>query len=345
MKRLASREPVPGDSSVLMWPMADGGQPYLSIVVPIHDEEESIPQLYARLTGVLDQLGYPYEIIAVDDGSQDHSFALLRDLAHDDPRLRVVRLRRNFGQTAAFAAGFDRARGQVAITIDADLQNDPADIPAMLDKLSQGYDVVSGWRKDRQDAYWSRLLPSKIANWLISTVTGLHLHDYGCSLKLYRREVVQDLQLYGELHRFIPAIASWQGVAVTEMPVHHEAHRFGKSKYGIGRTFRVILDLLTVRFLLDYATRPMHVFGTIGLALGLLGALILGYLGFVRVVLLQPIDGRPLVTFGVLLTVLAVQFISLGLVGELVVRMAHGSQRGVIYRVREELNAEPAATD
>jgi glycosyltransferase involved in cell wall biosynthesis len=345
MKRLASSEPIPGDTNVLVWPAADAGLPYLSIVVPIHDEQESIPHLYARLTAVLGELGYPYEVLAVDDGSQDHSFAILRDLARDDQRLRVVRLRRNFGQTAAFAAGFDRARGQVVITIDADLQNDPADIPAMLEKLSQGYDVVSGWRKERHDAYWSRLLPSKIANWLISQVTGLHLHDYGCSLKLYRREVVQDLQLYGELHRFIPAIASWQGVAVTEMPVHHEARRFGTSKYGISRTFRVILDLLTVRFLLDYATRPMHVFGSIGLLLGCLGALILGYLGFVRLVLLQPIAGRPVIYLGVLLTVLAVQFISLGLVGELIIRMSHGSQRGVIYRVREELNGEPSATE
>jgi glycosyltransferase involved in cell wall biosynthesis len=345
MKRLASPEPVSGDANMFVWPIADADRPYLSIVVPIHDEEESIPALYKRLIDVLGALDYAYEILAVDDGSQDHSFPILRDLARADRRLRVVRLRRNFGQTAAFAAGFDRARGQVVVTIDADLQNDPADIPAMLERLNQGYDVVSGWRKQRQDAYWSRLLPSKIANWLISRVTGLHLHDYGCSLKLYRREVVQDLQLYGELHRFLPAIASWQGVAVTEMPVHHEARKFGKSKYGINRTFRVILDLLTVRFLLDYATRPMHVFGTIGLLLGFLGALILGYLGFIRLVLLQSIGGRPVIYLGVLLTVLAVQFISLGLVGELIVRVAHGDQRGVIYRVREELNGEPPATE
>ena len=208
MKRLTSPEPIADNPGVLTWPQIDSDQPYLSVVIPIHDEEESIPYLYERLTKVLGDLGYPYELIAVDDGSQDRSFMLLRDLAREDRRLRVVRLRRNFGQTAGFAAGFDRARGQVVITIDADLQNDPADIPAMLDKLSQGYDVISGWRKHRQDAYWSRLLPSMLANRLISAVTGLRLHDYGCSLKLYRREVVRDLQLYGEMHRFLPAIAS-----------------------------------------------------------------------------------------------------------------------------------------
>jgi glycosyltransferase involved in cell wall biosynthesis len=345
MKRLTSPEPIADDSAVLAWPQVDSDQLYLSVVIPIHDEEESIPYLYERLTKVLGDLGYPYELIAVDDGSQDRSFGLLRDLARADRRLRVVRLRRNFGQTAGFAAGFDRARGQVVITIDADLQNDPADIPAMLDKLSQGYDVISGWRKHRQDAYWSRLLPSMLANRLISAVTGLRLHDYGCSLKLYRREVVQDLQLYGEMHRFLPAIASWQGVAVAEMPVRHEARKFGKSKYGISRTFRVILDLLTVRFMLDYANRPMHVFGAIGLILGLAGALILGYLGFVRVMLLEPIGGRPLIYVGILLTVLAVQFISLGLVGELIIRMSHGGERDTIYRVREELNGEPQASE
>jgi glycosyltransferase involved in cell wall biosynthesis len=345
MKRLVAPEPIADDTGVLAWPAVDTDQPYLSVVIPIHDEEESIPYLYERLTAVLGNLGHSYELIAVDDGSQDRSFALLRDLAREDRRLRVVRLRRNFGQTAGFAAGFDRARGQVVVTIDADLQNDPADIPAMLDRLNQGYDVVSGWRKDRQDAYWSRLLPSMIANRLISAVTGLRLHDYGCSLKLYRREVVQNLQLYGEMHRFLPAIASWQGVSVAEMPVRHEARKFGRSKYGISRTFRVILDLLTVRFLLDYANRPMHVFGSIGLILGLIGGLILGYLGFVRLVLLQSIGGRPVIYVGVLMTVLAVQFISLGLVGELIIRMSHGSQRGAIYRVREEVNGEPPASE
>ena len=325
--------------------MTDQSPPGLSVIVPVYNEEQSLPILVEKLMTVLRGLPNRFEIVLVNDGSHDGSLALLRSLSQVHPEVKVVDFRRNYGQTAALMAGIDHASNDIVVMIDADLQNDPADIPAMLGKLGQGYDVVSGWRKERQDAYWSRLLPSRVANWLISVVTGLHLHDYGCSLKLYRREVVQDLQLYGELHRFIPAIASWQGVSVTEMPVQHEARRFGKSKYGISRTFRVILDLLTVRFLLDYATRPMHVFGTIGLILGFLGALILGYLGFVRVALLQPIDGRPLIYLGILLTVLAAQFISLGLVGELIIRMSHGSERGVIYRVREELNGEPSATE
>jgi glycosyltransferase involved in cell wall biosynthesis len=318
--------------------------PALSIVVPIHDEEENIAALYERLTGVLETIAGGYEILAVDDGSHDRSFTLLRDLARGDRRLRVVRLRRNFGQTAAFTAGFERARGDIVITIDADLQNDPADIPLLLQKLDEGYDVVSGWRKHRQDAFLSRTLPSRIANGLISWVTGLRLHDYGCSLKAYRREVVQDLQLYGELHRFIPAIASWQGVTVAELPVSHAPRQFGRSKYGIGRTLRVMLDLLTVRFLLSYSTRPMQIFGLWGLLLAGAGSVILGYLGFVRIVLAQPIADRPLTLLGVLLTVLGMQFISMGLLGELFVRAVNNGRQSTAYRVREELNAEPVVS-
>lgn len=316
-------------------------QPALSVVVPIKDEEESIPHLYERLTAALETLAQPYEIIAIDDGSQDRSFALLRERATHDPRLRVVRFRRNFGQTAAFAAGFARARGDVIITIDADLQNDPADIAKLLDKVAEGYDVVSGWRIQRQDRFLSRRLPSILANRLISVVTGLQLHDYGCSLKAYRREVVQDLQLYGELHRFIPAIASWQGVSVAELPVNHSSRQFGRSKYGIGRTSRVLLDLLTVRFLLSYATRPMQIFGLLGLLCGGLGGVLLAYLGFVRLVLMQNIGDRPLVLLAILLVVLGVQFISIGLIGEMIVRAAP-EQRRAVYRVREELNGQPA---
>ncbi|HMQ33073.1 MAG TPA: glycosyltransferase family 2 protein, partial [Chloroflexaceae bacterium] len=252
--------------------------PYLSVVVPIYNEEESIPHLYQRLTTALEALGKPYEILAVDDGSRDRSFALLRELAARDQRLRVVRFRRNFGQTAGFAAGFDRARGEWVVTIDADLQNDPNDIPALLAKAESGFDVVSGWRARRQDPFLNRRLPSILANRMISWATGVHLHDYGCSLKIYRAEVLKNLDLYGELHRFIPAIASWQGVAVAELPVNHEARRYGRSKYGIGRTTRVLLDLITVRFLLSYSTRPMQAFGAIGLASGALGALLLLYL-------------------------------------------------------------------
>ncbi|MCS7287587.1 MAG: glycosyltransferase family 2 protein, partial [Roseiflexus sp.] len=294
--------------------------PYLSVVVPVYNEEENIPHLYERLTSELEHLGLPYEIIAVDDGSRDRSFALLRDLARADRRLRVVRLRRNFGQTAAFSAGFDRARGEVVVTIDADLQNDPADIGALLAKIEEGYDVVSGWRAHRQDPFLNRRLPSIIANRLISWATGVRLHDYGCSLKAYRLEVVRGIRLYGELHRFIPAIASWQGVTVTELPVRHAPRRFGRSKYGISRTLRVLLDLVTVRFLLSYGTRPMQIFGLLGLLAGGSGVLIGAYLTWIKLAYGAAIADRPLLLLAVLLIVLGVQFISLGLIGELVVR-------------------------
>jgi glycosyltransferase involved in cell wall biosynthesis len=312
--------------------------PELSVVVPIRDEEESIPALYARLTEALEALGCGYEIITIDDGSQDRSFALLRELALADSRLCVVRFRRNFGQTAAFSAGFARARGRVIITIDADLQNDPADIGALLHKMDEGYDVVSGWRERRQDPFLNRRLPSMLANGLISRVTGVPLHDYGCSLKAYRSEVLRGIRLYGELHRFIPAIASWQGVAVAEIPVRHAARRFGTSKYGIGRTTRVLLDLVTVRFLLSYGTRPMQIFGLLGLLAMLVGVLIAMYLTAIKFIEGAAIANRPLLLLAVLMIVLGVQFISLGLIGELVVRTYYESQSKPIYVVREELN-------
>jgi len=312
--------------------------PYLSVVVPIRDEEESIPMLYERLTEELEALGYGYEIIAIDDGSTDRSFAILRDLALADPRWRVVRFRRNFGQTAAFSAGFERARGDVVVTIDADLQNDPADIGALLAKMNEGYDVVSGWRERRQDPFLNRRLPSMLANGLISRVTGVALHDYGCSLKAYRTEMLRGIRLYGELHRFIPAIASWQGVAVAELPVRHTARRFGTSKYGIGRTTRVLLDLLTVRFLLSYGTRPMQIFGLLGLLSMLFGVAVAAYLTAIKFIEGAAIANRPLLLLAVLMIVLGVQFISLGLIGELVVRTYYETQSKPIYVVREELN-------
>lgn len=316
-------------------------KPRLSVVVPIYNEAESIPQLFEQLNGVLRTLPGDSEIIAVDDGSRDGSFAILRTLAAEHPHLRVIRFRRNFGQTAAFSAGFDAARGDVVVTIDADLQNDPNDIPRLLEKVEEGFDVVSGWRERRQDAFISRTLPSRLANALISTVTGVHLHDYGCSLKAYRSEVVKNIQLYGELHRFIPAIASWQGVAVTEIPVHHEPRRYGSSKYGIGRTLRVLLDLLTVRFLLSYGTRPMQIFGTLGLLSVLGGILINIYLVVLKLLTNADIGSRPLLLLGVLLIILGFQFISLGLIGELVVRVYYEAQNKPIYVVREELNQAP----
>src|SRR6266545_3062987 len=317
MDSLQAQDQQHGGLLTMAWPADAAPAPELSVVVPIYDEEENIPVLYERLTGALAALGIGYEIIAVDDGSHDRSFAFLRE----------------------------RARADVVVTIDADLQNDPADIPRLLEKIAEGYDVVSGWRAHRQDAFWNRRLPSIIANRLISLVTGLRLHDYGCSLKAYRREVVQDLQLYGELHRFIPAIASWQGVNVDELPVNNGPRLHGKSKYGISRTLRVVLDLLTVRFLLSYATRPMQIFGLLGLVLSGVGGLILGYLGFVRLVLGEPISARPLTLLGVLVMVLGIQFISIGLLGEMIVRSARGGQQNSIYRVREELNADAVPAD
>lgn len=312
--------------------------PALSIIVPIYNEEESIPHLYQRLTDALEKLAKPYEIIAADDGSHDHSFALLSEIAARDPRWRVVRFRRNFGQTAAFSAGFDRARAPVVITIDADLQNDPEDIGTLLAKIDEGFDVVSGWRERRQDPFLNRRLPSIIANRLISWATGVYLHDYGCSLKAYRTEVVRGIRLYGELHRFIPAIASWQGIAVAEIPVNHEARRFGSSKYGISRTLRVVLDLLTVRFLLSYGTRPMQIFGLIGLIATMLGILIGAYLSWIKLMYGAAIADRPLLLLAVLMIVLGVQFVSMGLIGELIVRTYYETQSKPIYVVREELN-------
>jgi len=312
--------------------------PYLSVVVPVYNEAENIPRLYDRLTEELEQLDVSYEIIAVDDGSRDQSFAILRNLAQTDARLRVIRFRRNFGQTPAFAAGFDHARGAVIVTIDADLQNDPADIARLLHKLDEGYDVVSGWREKRQDPYWSRRFPSQIANRLISWATGVHLRDYGCSLKVYRTEVLRNIQLYGELHRFIPAVASWQGVAVAELSVRHAPRQFGKSKYGISRTIRVMLDLLTVRFLLSYATRPMQIFGLFGLLSILVGSAINLYLVFWKFLTGADLADRPLLLLGTLLLILGVQFISMGLIGELVVRTYYETQKKSIYVVREVLN-------
>jgi glycosyltransferase involved in cell wall biosynthesis len=310
----------------------------LSIVIPLYNEEENVGPLYAQLKGALEATGREYEIIIVDDGSTDGSFDVLKRLHEDDERLKVIRFRRNFGQTAAFAAGFDRSQGQVVITMDADLQNDPADIPLLLEKIEEGYDVVSGWRLHRQDPFLTRRLPSMIANWLISQVTRVHLHDYGCSLKAYRREVVKNVQLYGELHRFIPAIANWMGVSVAEVPVRHYARRFGKSKYGLSRTAKVLLDLLTVRFLLSYSTRPIHIFGGLGLISFVAGIGLGGYLSFVKFALDRKIGDRPLLLLAILLMVMGVQLISMGLLGELVVRTYYETLDKPTYAVREVLD-------
>ncbi len=268
--------------------------PELSIVIPLYNEAENVEPLYAELSAALAETGRSYEVLIVDDGSRDDSFARLKALHERDPRWRIIRFRRNFGQTAGFSAGFDAARGAIIITSDADLQNDPRDIPKLLAKMDEGFDIVSGWRKDRKEPFLSRRLPSLMANRMISSSTGVALHDYGCSLKAYRSEVIKSIHLYGELHRFIPAVASAIGATVAEVPVNDRARRFGSSKYGISRTFRVFLDLITVRFLLGYSTRPLHVFGGIGLLMAGLGLLFGMYLTFVKLVLGENIGDRPL---------------------------------------------------
>ena len=301
------------------------------------NEEENLPILHQRLTEALVGSGYSYEIIIVDDGSTDRSFHVMQELRAQDEHLRVVRFRRNYGQTAAFAAGFDRAQGDVVVTLDADLQNDPADIPSLMAKVAEGYDVVSGWRVKRQDRFLDRRLPSIIANRLIGWSTGVRIHDYGCSLKAYRRDVLTDVRLYGELHRFIPALAHAAGARVTEVPVSHHPRRYGKAKYGLSRTLRVILDILAVRFLMSYSTRPIHIFGLLGLLSFVAGAVILLYLAIVRLFLLQPVADRPLILLGILLTMLGVQLVTSGLLAEMVTRTYFESQDKPIYTVRDEL--------
>ena len=294
--------------------------PRISIVIPLYNEEDSIPRLYDELNKAIANYGQPAEVIIIDDGSRDRSFALLSEIAARDPRFTIIRFRRNFGQTAGFAAGFAQARGDVVITMDADLQNDPMDIPLLMAKIDEGYDIVSGWRKDRQDRFLDRRLPSILANRLISNVTDVRLHDYGCSLKAYRRDVLQHVRLYGELHRFVPALASQAGGSVAEVPVNHRARQYGKSKYGISRTIRVMLDLINVWFLGSYSTRPIHVFGTLGFASAALGILVGMYLSFIKIVLGESIGNRPLLLLAVLLVVIGVQLVTMGLLGEMITR-------------------------
>jgi glycosyltransferase involved in cell wall biosynthesis len=307
----------------------------LSVVIPVRNEAASLVELHREFTETLTRWGRPYEIILVDDGSTDQSFEIMARLQATDPRVRVIRFRRNFGQTAAFAAGFDYARGRLIATSDGDLQNDPADIPAMIDRIDQGCDIVCGWRRERQDALVSRRVPSTIANGLISLVTGVRLHDYGCSLKVFRAEIVKGMRLYGEMHRFLPAIASEQTSSIEEMPVKHRARRYGKSKYGIGRTTRVMLDLLTVKFLLSYSTRPLQFFGLIGGLVGLLGAGISGWLAYQRLIGAESLANRPLLLLGILLIVTGVQLVTIGLVAEIQARTYHESQGKPTYVIRE----------
>lgn len=307
----------------------------LSIVIPIYNEAENLAPLHAELTEVLGKVGRPYEILYIDDGSTDGGDSILRELQQQDDHVGLVRFTRNYGQTAAIVAGFDYASGTVVATLDGDRQNDPADIPLMLTRLDEGYDMVTGWRTPREDAWLSRQLPSHLANSLIGWITGVRLHDYGCTLKVMRRDLVAGLRLYGEMHRFIPALASDLGARIVEVPVHHRPRQAGISKYGLSRTIRVVLDLVTVKFLSSYSTRPIQMFGVIGLLSTLTGLLITGVLGFERIFLGIEIGDRPLVLLGILLTLMGFQFITLGLLGELLVRTYHESQGKPVYRTAE----------
>ena len=311
----------------------------LSVVIPIYNEEENVNPLYEELKGVLETLEYEHEIIFIDDGSKDTSLALLEKIQQRDSDVVVISFRRNFGQTAAMSAGFDYATGDVIVTMDGDMQNDPHDIPKFLAKMDEGYDLVSGWRFKRQDPFLSRRLPSMIANKIISVVTGVHLHDYGCTLKTFRKEITEGIQLYGEMHRFIPAIASGVGGESAEVKVNHRPRRFGTSKYGISRTIRVILDLMTVKFLLSYATRPIQVFGLLGILSGGIGFCIALILTIQRQFFDMPLANRPLLLLAVLLIFMGMQFISMGLLGELQARTYHESQKKPIYVVRKVLRA------
>ncbi|MDJ0507646.1 MAG: glycosyltransferase family 2 protein [Crocosphaera sp.] len=312
---------------------------YLSVIVPIFNEVKNLPILIEKIAEVLQKNQLNYEIICIDDGSQDGSAELLRELANYRNDLTAIIFRRNYGQTPAMSAGFQYAKGQILVTLDGDLQNDPRDIPLLVSKLEEGYDLVSGWRKNRQDAALTRLLPSKIANWLIGKVTGVKLHDYGCSLKAYRKELILDMNLYGELHRFLPVLAYIEGAKITEIIVRHHARIHGKSKYGLGRTFRVVMDLLTIFFLKQFLTRPMHIFGLGGLILLITGLLMGSYLTVLKLILGLSIGNRPLLILAVLLILTGIQLLISGLLAELIMRTYHESQKRPIYRVRQIIHS------
>lgn len=313
----------------------------VSFVVPIYNEEENVTPLYNELKEVADTANLNAEFVFVDDGSSDKTVENLQSVSKGDTRVKIVVLRRNFGQTAAMSAGFDHVEGDIVVTMDGDLQNDPHEAPRMIEKLKEGYDIVAGWRKDRQDKVLSRIIPSKIANSIISKATKVELHDYGCSLKVFRADVIKNIQLYGEMHRFIPAVAAQLGVKICELPVNHRARQFGTSKYGISRTFRVILDLLTVKFLLGFSTRPLHLFGGLGLVSGLLGTVMMGVLFFQRIFLSMPLSNRPILLVAVMLVLIGLQFICSGLIAEVLVRTYHESQGKKIYAVRSVLRHQP----
>lgn len=307
----------------------------VSIVIPIFNEKKSVRLLYSQLKNTLDDLGKSYEIIFIDDGSIDNSLSILKDIQGQDRSVRIIQFRRNFGQTAALSAGFDHSRGEIVITLDADLQNDPQDIPKLLAKVEEGFDIVSGWRKERKDTLLSRRIPSIFANRLISWLTGVKLHDYGCTLKAYKKEVVKNLNLYGEMHRFIPALASWSGISIAEVPVSHHYRRHGRSKYGLTRVVRVILDMITVKFLLSFSTKPIQIFGLWGILSLFLGAISGAAVILIKITHGIDMTGNPLLYLAVLCSIVGTQFIMMGLLGEILVRIYHESQKKPIYVVKE----------
>jgi glycosyltransferase involved in cell wall biosynthesis len=313
----------------------------LSVIVPAFNEEKNVPRMVEEISAAVDRLKIEYEVIFIDDGSRDGTFEALKEARRTHPRVKVIRFRKNFGQTAALAAGFDYACGEVIVTIDADLENDPNDIGPLLAKIEEGYDLVSGWRKDRwKKHFFSRRLPSLTANWLISRITKVRLRDYGCTLKAFRREVVKNIKLYGEMHRFIPAIAATIGVNIAELPVNFRPRIHGQSKYGFSRSIRVFLDLLTVKFLLSYSTRPLQIFGLLGLLSGGFGGVLAAILSYQRLFQQQSISNRPLLLLAILLMLIGVQFITMGLLGEIMVRTYHEAVEKRIYVVRDMLGEE-----
>jgi glycosyltransferase involved in cell wall biosynthesis len=318
----------------------------LSLIIPVYNEQENLPLLFEAIYTVMKPLNQSWEAILVDDGSRDNSLAVLKEYAQKDPgHIRVISFRRNFGQTAAIAAGLDYAQGETIVLLDADMQNDPADIPMLLAKLDEGYDLVSGWRKSRKDNAITRNFPSMLANRLISSVTGVHLHDYGCTLKVYRRDVLEGFRLYGEMHRFIPVYASSVGAKITEMPVNHHPRKFGKTKYGLERTAKVVLDLFTVKFLVAYSSKPIYLFGGTGGLLMIISAITMIYLLVRRLFFLVSVTGSPLLQVSVMLFILGFQSMLMGLIAELLVRTYHESQRKPTYTVRTMINLEQDPRD
>ncbi|MHB1345980.1 MAG: glycosyltransferase family 2 protein [Candidatus Humimicrobiaceae bacterium] len=311
---------------------------YLSVVIPVFNERENISYLYENLNKVLPLLCRKYEVLLIDDGSSDGTFDELVKIHEQNDNYKVIKFRKNFGQTPAMSAGFDYANGEIIITLDADLQNDPQDIPLLIEKMNEGFDVVSGWRINRQDKAMSRKLPSKVANWLIAKLTGVKIHDYGCTLKAYSRDVVKNIELYGEMHRYIPAVASWMGISVAEVPVHHHSRKFGKSKYGISRTIRVILDIIILKYLLTYSQKPIQIFGLIGLFTGLVGGIITIYLIIMRLFFNVALSSRPLFTLSIFMIFIGVQLITMGILGELLMRTYHEASGKPTYAIKQILD-------